>query len=170
MNAAANAPVGEAPALAAGKAAETADEAAPVWENAEAEYEEEAAYEETAHAPTEALTAAPTEAPTAAPTEAPAPEPTAEPSEQEKTGFLSEAGAFFADMGDFLLAVLPSECFGRNILHSLCRINILLCKILSDLSKAFNLNVIFLDVILYRVGKQVRKIFNFLIAAVPDKL
>lgn len=39
--------------------------------------------------------------------EAPDPEPTAEPSGQEKTGFLSEAGAFFSDMGDFLLAALP---------------------------------------------------------------
>ena len=107
VNAAANGLVGEAPALTAGKAAETADEAAPVWEDAEAEYEEEAAYEEAAPAPAEAQTAVPTEAPTAVPTEAPTLEPTAEPSGQEKTGFLSEAGAFFTDMGDFLLAALP---------------------------------------------------------------
>lgn len=107
VNAAANAPVGEAPALTAGKAAEAADEAAPVWEDAEAEYEEEAAYEEAAPVPTEAPTEVPTAVPTAAPTEAPDPEPTAEPSGQEKTGFLSEAGAFFSDMGDFLLAALP---------------------------------------------------------------
>ena len=107
VNAAANAPVGEAPALTAGKAAEAADEAAPVWEDAEAEYEEEAAYEEAAPVPTEAPTEVPTAVPTAAPTEAPDPEPTAEPSGQEKTGFLSEAGAFFTDMGDFLLAALP---------------------------------------------------------------
>ena len=104
---AANAYAGEAPVLAAGKAAETADEAAPVWEDAEAEYEEEAAYEEAAPVPTEAPTEVPTAVPTAAPTEAPDPEPTAEPSGQEKTGFLSEAGAFFSDMGDFLLAALP---------------------------------------------------------------
>lgn len=107
VNAAANAPVGEAPALTAGKAAEAADEAAPVWEDAEAEYEEEAAYEEAAPVPTEAPTEVSTAVPTAAPTEAPDPEPTAEPSGQEKTGFLSEAGAFFSDMGDFLLAALP---------------------------------------------------------------
>ena len=107
VNAAANAPVGEAPALTAGKAAEAADEAAPVWEDAEAEYEEEAAYEEAAPVPTEAPAEVPTAVPTAAPTEAPDPEPTAEPSGQEKTGFLSEAGAFFSDMGDFLLAALP---------------------------------------------------------------
>ncbi len=107
VNAAANAPVGEAPALTAGKAAEAADEAAPVWEDAEAEYEEEAAYEEAAPVPTEAPTEVSTAVPTAAPTEAPDPEPTAEPSGQEKTGFLSEADAFFSDMGDFLLAALP---------------------------------------------------------------
>lgn len=107
VNAAANAPVGEAPALTAGKAAEAADEAAPVWEDAEAEYEQEAAYEEAAPVPTEAPTEVSTAVPTAAPTEAPDPEPTAEPSGQEKTGFLSEAGAFFSDMGDFLLAALP---------------------------------------------------------------
>ena len=117
---AANALAGDAPAMAAGTAAETAeDAAAPVFEAAEADYEEEAAYEAeaayedaaayeaAAPTPTEAPTAVPTAAPTAAPTEAPAPEPTAEPSGQEKTGFLSEAGAFFTDMGDFLLAALP---------------------------------------------------------------
>ena len=42
--------------------------------------------------------------------EAPTPEPTAVPTvepEPEQTGFLPAAGAFFTDMGDFLLAALP---------------------------------------------------------------
>ena len=43
-------------------------------------------------------TADPTAAPTAVPTEVP---------ENEKTGLLAETGAFFTDMGDFLLAALP---------------------------------------------------------------
>ena len=59
-----------------------------------------------AEAPAAEVTAEPTAAPTAEPTEAPTEAPTAEPSD-EKTGFLSETGAFFADMGDFLLAALP---------------------------------------------------------------
>ena len=42
--------------------------------------------------------------PTAEPTAAPTAVPTAEP---EKPGFLQETGAFFTDMGDFLLAALP---------------------------------------------------------------
>jgi hypothetical protein len=46
---------------------------------------------------------APTEAPTAEPTAA----QTEAPETEKKTGFLSDAGAFFADMGDFLLAALP---------------------------------------------------------------
>ena len=70
--------------------------------------------------PTAALTAAPTEGPTATPTAAPTdtPEPSdtpvpsdtpapAEEPEAEGAGFLQDTGAFFADMGDFLLAALP---------------------------------------------------------------
>lgn len=76
-----------------------------------AEYEEEpamyaVAYEAAEEAalpePTEALTPEPTAALTAVPTA----EPTAEP-EPEPAGFLPAAGAFFTDMGDFLLAALP---------------------------------------------------------------
>ena len=84
----------------------------------EAEYAGEAAYEAApataaltaapTEAPAAALTAAPTAALTAAPTAAPAdtPAPAEEP-EAEETGFLPAAGAFFTDMGDFLLAALP---------------------------------------------------------------
>ena len=81
----------------------------------EAAYEEESAMEAAAYeaaeeaampAPTKALTPAPTAAPTASPTVEPTAVPTVEP-EPEQTGFLPAAGAFFTDMGDFLLAALP---------------------------------------------------------------
>jgi hypothetical protein len=81
----------------------------------EAAYEEESAMEAAAYeaaeeaampAPTKALTPAPTAAPTASPTVEPTAVPTVEP-EPEQTGFLQAAGAFFTDMGDFLLAALP---------------------------------------------------------------
>ena len=80
-----------------------------------AEFEEEPAMEAAAYeaaeeaampAPTKALTPAPTAAPTASPTVEPTAVPTVEP-EPEQTGFLPAAGAFFTDMGDFLLAALP---------------------------------------------------------------
>ena len=89
----------------------------------EAAYEEESAMEAAAYeaaeeaampAPTKALTPAPTAAPTASPTVEPTASPTVEPTavptvepEPEQTGFLPAAGAFFTDMGDFLLAALP---------------------------------------------------------------
>ena len=97
------------PAEAAGIDAEEADYAM------EAAYEEESAMEAAAYeaaeeaampAPTKALTPAPTAAPTASPTVEPTAVPTVEP-EPEQTGFLPAAGAFFTDMGDFLLAALP---------------------------------------------------------------
>ena len=81
----------------------------------EAAYEEESAMEAAAYeaaeeaampAPTKALTPAPTAALTASPTVEPTAVPTVEP-EPEQTGFLPAAGAFFTDMGDFLLAALP---------------------------------------------------------------
>ena len=81
----------------------------------EAAYEEESAMEAAAYeaaeeaamlAPTKALTPAPTAAPTASPAVEPTAVPTVEP-EPEQTGFLPAAGAFFTDMGDFLLAALP---------------------------------------------------------------
>lgn len=88
--------------------------AGAVMAEEEADYAMESACEaatiEDAEEP--ALTAAPTAAPTAEPTAAltatpePAPEPTEAP-EPENTGFLQAAGAFFSDMGDFLLAALP---------------------------------------------------------------
>ncbi len=69
-------------------------------EASEADYAMEAVFdaEPAAPEPTAAPTAVPTAAPTAAPTEAPEP---------ENAGFLQAAGAFFTDMGDFLLAALP---------------------------------------------------------------
>ena len=81
----------------------------------EAAYEEESAMEAAAYeAAEEAAVPAPTEAPTPEPTAAPTSVPTAEPTavptvepEPEQTGFLPAAGAFFTDMGDFLLAALP---------------------------------------------------------------
>ena len=97
------------PAEAAETDAEEADYAM------EAAYEEESAMEAAAYeaaeeaampAPTKALTPAPTAAPTASPTVEPTAVPTVEP-EPEQTGFLPAAGAFFTDMGDFLLAALP---------------------------------------------------------------
>ena len=68
----------------------------------EADYAMEAACEAVP------VTAEPTAAPTAAPTAEPiaTPEPPEVP-EPEKAGFLQDAGAFFTDMGDFLLAALP---------------------------------------------------------------
>ena len=79
----------------------------------DAAFEEEPAMEEAVYdAAAEAAVPAPTEAPTpeqtAAPTAAPTAEPTAVPTvEPERPGFLPAAGAFFTDMGDFLLAALP---------------------------------------------------------------
>ena len=81
----------------------------------EAAYEEESAMEAAAYeAAEEAAVPAPTEAPTPEPTAAPTSVPTAEPTavptdepEPEQAGFLPAAGAFFTDMGDFLLAALP---------------------------------------------------------------
>ncbi len=87
----------------------------------EADYTIEAVYEETSameaaayEAAEEAAVPAPTEAPAPEPTAALTSEPTAEPTsvptgepEREQAGFLPAAGAFFTDMGDFLLAALP---------------------------------------------------------------
>ncbi|MBQ6514549.1 MAG: hypothetical protein IJI09_07470 [Clostridia bacterium] len=73
----------------------------------EAAYEEESAMEAAAY---EAAEEAAMPAQTAAPTASPTVEPTAVPTvehEPEQTGFLPAAGAFFTDMGDFLLAALP---------------------------------------------------------------
>ena len=90
------------------------ESAAEVNYAAEAEYEAEAAVydaEPAAEPAAEAPVPASTQAP--APTAAPLPEETPEAEETEKaaeepaTGFLQDAGAFFADMGDFLLAALP---------------------------------------------------------------
>ena len=74
----------------------------PVMEAAAYEAAEETAMPELTEAPMPEPTPEPTEASTAIPTA----EPTAEP-EPEQTGFLPAAGAFFTDMGDFLLAALP---------------------------------------------------------------
>ena len=113
---------------------ETAEEAAPaaMMEAAEyAEYEEDAEYAEAEEAPALMMSAAkgketaheaapeavsgnaavfaaaagPAPEATASPTE-PVPE-TEEAAEEQKAGFLQEAGSFLADMGDFLLAALP---------------------------------------------------------------
>ena len=91
-----------APKSASMAAGADMEESAYDMEAAEAEYGVvyEAAEEPE---PTVAPTAVPTAEPTAVPepTAEPTPEPTAEP------GFLQQAGSFFADMGDFLLAALP---------------------------------------------------------------
>ena len=84
--------------------------AVPEKEAEEADYAMESACEAAAFEAAEPAPAAaePAAAPTAAPaaTPEPSPEPTVTP-EPEKTGFLQDAGAFFSDMGDFLLAALP---------------------------------------------------------------
>ncbi len=85
--------VNEAPAVAVGAAGE---EAEAVYEAAGAEYE---AAEEPEPIP------AATAMPTAQPTEEPADEP--ETTGAEQSGLLQQAGEFFTDMGDFLLAALP---------------------------------------------------------------
>lgn len=95
------------------KAAGSASNAYAAGEAAEA-----AAFDAAAPAPMSAPAALPTEAPTPEPTAtlAPTPEPTETPEpapapteepEAEPAGFLPELGAFFTDMGDFLLAALP---------------------------------------------------------------
>ena len=103
-----------AEAPVAGAATESAAE---VNYAAEADYEAEAAVYDTEPAAAEAPVPASTQAP--APTAAPLPEEASETKETEKAeetektaeepanGFLQDAGAFFADMGDFLLAALP---------------------------------------------------------------
>ena len=75
----------------------------------DAAFEEESAMEEAVYdAAAEAAMPAPTAMLTPEPTAAPTPEQTAVPTvEPEQTGFLPAAGAFFTDMGDFLLAALP---------------------------------------------------------------
>ena len=75
----------------------------------DAAFEEEPAMEEAVYdAAAETTMPAPTAMLTPEPTAAPTPEPTAVPTvEPEQTGFLPAAGAFFTDMGDFLLAALP---------------------------------------------------------------
>lgn len=94
------------PAEAAGNDVEEADYAMETAEYEEAPAMEAAAFEAAEEAampePTEAQTAEPTAVPTAEPTAVPTVEP-----EPEQTGFLPAAGAFFTDMGDFLLAALP---------------------------------------------------------------
>ena len=81
-----------------------ADDAAEV-EEYDAASAFEAAEEASAEMmPTPEPTTAPTPVTTAALTEAPVP---AEATGSEQTGFLQAAGAFFTDMGDFLLAALP---------------------------------------------------------------
>ena len=80
--------VNEAPAVAMGAAVEQ-----------EAVYEAEEAAEEPGPIP------AATAMPTAQPTEEPADEP--ETTGAEQPGLLQQAGEFFTDMGDFLLAALP---------------------------------------------------------------
>lgn len=79
--------------------AETVAEAADYDEAPVFEAEEEAP---AAMMPTPELTAAPTKVPVS--TEAPVP---TEAHESGQAGFLQAAGAFFTDMGDFLLAALP---------------------------------------------------------------
>ena len=120
----------EAPALmmSAAKGKETAHEAAPeavsgnaavfaaeeadgAYEAAEEEadaavYKAEDSFADTGAAGTiQAAAAGPAPEATASPTE-PVPE-TEEAAEEQKAGFLQEAGSFLADMGDFLLAALP---------------------------------------------------------------
>ena len=94
------------PAEAAGIDAEEADYAMEAEEPAKEAAVYEAAEEAAVPAPTEAPTPEPTAAPTSVPTAEPTAVPTDEP-EPEQAGFLPAAGAFFTDMGDFLLAALP---------------------------------------------------------------
>ena len=94
------------PAEAAGIDAEEADYAMEAEEPAMEAAVYEAAEEAAVPAPTEAPTPEPTAAPTSVPTAEPTAVPTDEP-EPEQAGFLPAAGAFFTDMGDFLLAALP---------------------------------------------------------------
>lgn len=88
--------VNEAPVMAMGEAVE---------EEAEALYEAKAA-EEPEQLPEPAATSMPTAEPAPGGPEAGA---AAEPeaAEAEQSGLLQQAGAFFTDMGDFLLAALP---------------------------------------------------------------
>ncbi len=117
----------EAPVLSDEAAVEEAEEAWEAEEPAEAEYAAKNAVYNAAPAVKKAPAAAPEPAPTSAPTSEPEPadmsaaEEVAEAEEApeaeevteaeeapaEETGFLQEAGAFFTDMGDFLLAALP---------------------------------------------------------------
>ena len=117
----------EGPVLSDEAAVEEAEEAWEAEEPAEAEYAAKNAVYNAAPAVKEAPAAAPEPAPTSAPTfepeladmsaaeevveaeEAPEAEEETEAEEApaEETGFLQEAGAFFTDMGDFLLAALP---------------------------------------------------------------
>lgn len=78
-------------------------EGAVMEEAAEAEYDAAFEMEDAAEEP--AATIMPTAVPTATAAPAAAPEPTEEPAQE--SGFLQETGAFFTDMGDFLLAALP---------------------------------------------------------------
>ena len=98
------------PAEAAGINAEEADYAMEAAEYEEEPAMEAAAYEAAEEAavplPTEMLTPEPTAEPAALPTAEQPAVPTVEP-EPEPTGFLPAAGAFFTDMGDFLVAALP---------------------------------------------------------------
>lgn len=89
------------PALNLSAASDKAEEAC--YEAEEAEYDTEPAAYEAAAMP--APTAAPTAEPTTTPAATAAPELETEP--VEPGGFLQTAGAFFTDMGDFLLAALP---------------------------------------------------------------
>ena len=84
--------VNEAPAMAMG---------AVVEEEAEAVYE---ASEEPMPVP--AATSMPTDEPAADPTETEAADEP-ETAETEQPGLMEQAGEFFTDMGDFLLAALP---------------------------------------------------------------
>ena len=98
------------PAEAAGIDAEEADYAMEAAEFEEEPAMEAAVYEAAEEAAVPAPTEAPTPEPTAAPTSVPTAEPTAVPTDEpepEQAGFLPAAGAFFTDMGDFLLAALP---------------------------------------------------------------
>ena len=111
----------EAPVLSDEAAVEEAEEAWEAEEPAEAEDAAKNAVYNAAPAVKEAPAAAPEPAPTSAPTSEPeladmsaaeevveaVEETEAEEAPAEETGFLQEAGAFFTDMGDFLLAALP---------------------------------------------------------------
>ena len=99
-----------APKEAAETDAEEADYAMEADEFEEEPAMEAAVYEAAEEAAVPAPTEAPTPEPTAAPTSVPTAEPTAVPTDEpepEQAGFLPAAGAFFTDMGDFLLAALP---------------------------------------------------------------